>query len=225
MVASEEPDGDIHPRRPVPPISRRSCRLRVSRRKRVTFAFEVEHSTTIASALDRFIELDQGAIIKPPNHWQLMRGCSQRGLYVPTIQYGGYFLLTSLMNTRSGRARPGGCNRDSFADLSSSGRRRCSSHAYSLVRPNRSSTCRDSHFLWVLFLRVAANCHPSQRSGRSNLLRGSDSRPCCGHARRWVVAVSSGKLTAIRRPSVLKERRSHATVTSITKRSKRTSLY
>jgi ABC-type multidrug transport system permease subunit len=69
---------------------------------------------------------------------------------VPTIQYGGYFLLTSLMNKGkwlhgesaaaeflSRRARPRGRHRDSFAGLPDTRGRSSASRPSPLVRSNR----------------------------------------------------------------------------------------
>ena len=92
--------------------------------------------------------------------------CGTILITVPTIQYGGYFLLTSLMNKsggymenplrqnffRAGHAHAGG-NRDSFASLPNSLRRGSSSHPLALVRSNRGIAFGNSHFGGVLFLR------------------------------------------------------------------------
>ena len=55
---------------------------------------------------------------------------------VPTIQYGGYFLLTSLMDA-CGRRYP--------------------SRASALVRSNRSATRGDSYFDGILLFRASAD--------------------------------------------------------------------
>src|SRR5438552_12220537 len=126
---------------------------------------------------------------------------------VPTIQYGGYFLLTSLMNKGSGYMenplrqnffRAGHAHAGVIVILSlvCQMHRGCgsSSNTYALVRSNRSATLRDSHFGGVLLLSAARNGYSSQWSGRPDLRRGSDSR-CWGcHAWCWVVAVSTTEL-------------------------------
>jgi hypothetical protein len=94
---------------------------------------------------------------------------------VPTIQYGGYFLLTSLMNKGSGymgepaapeflsrRARPRGRHRDSFAGLPDTRGRSSASRSPSLVRSNRSAAIGDSHFGGVLFLDAATDRYSSR---------------------------------------------------------------
>ena len=126
---------------------------------------------------------------------------------VPTIQYGGYFLLTSLMNKGSGymenpaateffprRARSRRCDRDPVADLSNAGGRGRSADVPALVRPSWSAAVRDSHFGGVLLLDAAADRHSSQPSGLPDL-RGSGD-PCLWSRHAWhrVVAVSSTEL-------------------------------
>ena len=126
---------------------------------------------------------------------------------VPTIQYGGYFLLTSLMNKGSGymenpaateffprRARSRRCDRDPVADLSNAGGRGRSADVPALVRPSWSAAVRDSHFGGVLLLDAAADRHSSQPSGLPDL-RGSGD-PCLWSRHTWhrVVAVSSTEL-------------------------------
>jgi hypothetical protein len=66
-----------------------------------------------------------------------------------------------------------------------------------LVRSNRSAACGDSHFLGVLFLGALANCYPSQRSGRPNLIyAGAVVLALASHARCWAVACSSDELAS-----------------------------
>jgi hypothetical protein len=126
---------------------------------------------------------------------------------VPAIQYGGYFLLTSLMNKGSGymenplrqnffsrRARPRGRDRDSFAGLPDARGWRSASRPSSLVRSNRSAARGDSHFVGVLLLGAATGRHSRQRSRRPDLRRGSGFHPRGDHARRRVVAVASTEL-------------------------------
>ena len=113
---------------------------------------------------------------------------------VPTIQYGGYFLLTSLIGQGerlrgesaapeflSCRACPCGRDRDSVAGLPNTRGCGSSSYPHALVRSNRSAAFRDSHFGGFLLLGAASIHHSSQRSGRPDLCRGADSRGWRGH--------------------------------------------
>jgi hypothetical protein len=124
---------------------------------------------------------------------------------VPTIQYGGYFLLTSLMTRGSGYMdnplrqnffRAGhahaGVIVHSVPDLPSAGGCGRASQFIALGSPNRSSTGCDSHFVGLLFLDASANRHRSQRSSLPDLRRSSDSCPRGGHAWRGIVAIASG---------------------------------
>jgi hypothetical protein len=118
---------------------------------------------------------------------------------VPTIQYGGYFLLTSLMNKsggymenplrqnffRAGHAHAGVivilslvCQILSDAAVSS--------HPLALVRSNRGTAFGNSHFGGVLLLGAAADRDSSEWSSLSDLRRGIDSRCCGSHSRHWV---------------------------------------
>lgn len=91
---------------------------------------------------------------------------------VPTIQYGGYFLLTSLINKGSGYMenplrqnffRAGHAHAGVIVILSLICQVLADAAILStpcaLVRSNRSAACGDSYFLGVLFLRVATDCH------------------------------------------------------------------
>src|SRR5208283_1154149 len=84
---------------------------------------------------------------------------------VPTIQYGGYFLLTSLMNKSSG-----------YMD-----------------NPLRQNFFRAGHahagVVGILFLGAAAGCNASRSSGDSDLRRSTRSRRRSDYARRWIAAV------------------------------------
>src|SRR5947209_13560699 len=123
---------------------------------------------------------------------------------VPTIQYGGYFLLTSLMNKGSGYMenplrqnffRAGHAHAGVIVILSlicqmlADAAR--SADVPALVRPSWSAAVRDSHFGGVLLLDAAADRHSSQPSGLPDL-RGSGD-PCLWSRHTWhrVVAVST----------------------------------
>ncbi len=133
---------------------------------------------------------------------------------VPTIQYGGYFLVRWIFSVDLAvdqgqrlhgqpaapeffpcRACARGRDRDSVADLPDAGGCGRSSQLSALGGPNRSATGCDSHFLGFLFLDASTHCHRSRRSGLIDLCRSSDSCPRSGHARRGIVAVSAGELT------------------------------
>src|SRR5437660_9685822 len=126
---------------------------------------------------------------------------------VPTIQYGGYFLLTSLMNKGSGYME--NPLRQNFFRAG---------HAHAGVIVILSLVCQiladaavlPTPMLWFVrigvplaailisagffFSLLPPNCYSSQWSGRPDLRRGSDSR-CWGcHAWHRVVAVSSTEL-------------------------------
>ena len=102
---------------------------------------------------------------------------------VPTIQYGGYFLLTSLMNKGSGYMenplrqnffRAGHAHAGVIVILSLVCQMLADAAVLpspsALVRPNRSAALGDSHFVGVLFLGVAADRYSTQWSGRPDLL-------------------------------------------------------
>ena len=126
---------------------------------------------------------------------------------VPTIQYGGYFLLTSLMNKGSGYMenplrqnffRAGHAHAGVIVILSLV----CQMLADAAVLPTpmlwfvRIGVPLSAilHFGGVLLLSAARNGYSSQWSDRPDLRRGSDSR-CWGcHAWCWVVAVSTTEL-------------------------------
>ena len=124
---------------------------------------------------------------------------------VLTIQYGGYFLLTSLMNKGSSGYMENPLRQNFFR----------AGHAHAgvivilslvcqmladgavlpdpllMVRSNRSAAGGDSHFVGVLLLGAAPDRHSSQRSRRPDLRRGSDSRLFGGHACDWIAQASS----------------------------------
>src|SRR5205823_10422445 len=115
---------------------------------------------------------------------------------VPTIQYGGYFLLTSLMNKGSGYMenplrqnffRAGHAHAGVIVILSLV----CQMLADAAVLPTpmlwfvRIGVPLSAilHFGGVLLLSAARNGYSSQWSGRPDLRRGSDSR--CWSCRAW----------------------------------------
>jgi hypothetical protein len=122
---------------------------------------------------------------------------------VPTIQYGGYFLLTSLMNKGSGYMdnplrqncfRAGHAHAGVIVILSLVCQMLVDAAAAqptTLGGPHRSATGCDSHFIGLLFLGVAADRYPTQWSGRADLLGRGGSRLFGGHTWGWVVAVST----------------------------------
>jgi hypothetical protein len=129
---------------------------------------------------------------------------------VPTIQYGGYFLLTSLMNKSSGymenllrqnflprRARPRRRDRDPVSDLPDARGRGSSSSAYALVRSNRSTTVCDSLFGGVLFLGAAADRHSSEWSGLLDLRWSAHSRCCSDNTRHRLAQGSASELALL----------------------------
>jgi hypothetical protein len=94
---------------------------------------------------------------------------------VPTIQYGGYFLLTSLMNKSSGYMenplrqnffRAGHAHAGVIVILSLVCQILADAAVLSqpppLVRSNRSAARRNSYFGGILFLGAAADRHPSE---------------------------------------------------------------
>ena len=123
---------------------------------------------------------------------------------VPTIQYGAYFLLTSLMNKNSGYmenplrqnffsrwARTCRRYRDSLAHLSDA--RGCGSatHTPPLVCPNRNTAVRNSNFGGIFLFGATTDCHSSQWNRFADLFRSSHScnwSYCTWH---WIAAIST----------------------------------
>jgi hypothetical protein len=105
---------------------------------------------------------------------------------VPTIQYGGYFLLTSLIDRSSGytdnpsapeslpgRPRSCRCDRTFSADLSVVGGRGDASPVAVAFPQDRSPVGGDSHFLGLLSVHAFAQC---RRAGRRRVAHLSGSR-------------------------------------------------
>ena len=121
---------------------------------------------------------------------------------VPTIQYGGYFLLTSLMNKGSGYMenplrqnffRAGHAHAGVIVILSLV----CQILADAAVLPapmlwfvRVGVRLRRFSFLLDSSFRIAADRHSSQRGGRPDLRRGSDSCPRGCHAWRRFAQVA-----------------------------------
>jgi hypothetical protein len=119
---------------------------------------------------------------------------------VPTIQYGGYFLLTSLMNKSSGYMenplrqnffRAGHAHAGVIVILSLV----CQILADAAVLPTTpllwfvrigGTAFGNSHFGGVLLLGAAADRDSSEWSSLSDLRRGADPRSCGRHAWHWV---------------------------------------
>ena len=157
---------------------------------------------------------------------------------VPTIQYGGYFLLTSLMKKGSGYME--NPLRQNFFRAG---------HAHAGVIVILSLVCQiladaavlPTPMLWFVRIGVPLAAilissgfffsvlppTATEASGAVALIYFGAAILALAVVTLGVglLRVSSNELTAIpRRPRVLKECRSHATVTSITERTKRTSL-
>jgi hypothetical protein len=121
---------------------------------------------------------------------------------VPTIQYGGYFLLTSLMSKGSGYMenplrqnffRAGHAHAGvivTLAHLPNACGRGGAAHATCLVCSNRGATLCDSHLGGILLFGATADRHSSQRSRRPDLRRSRDSRPRGSHAWRRFAQVA-----------------------------------
>jgi len=129
----------------------------------------------------------------------------------PTIQYGGYFLLTSLMSKDSGYTRVHGkpapskflqggarpCRRDRHfvSDLRDACRRGYPSNALVVVRSDRSASCRDPYFGGFLFLGPATNCHATEYCGCPDIHRSTCSRHRGSFARYWFAKGSADCLS------------------------------
>ncbi len=105
---------------------------------------------------------------------------------VPTIQYGGYFLLTSLMVKTSGYMdnqlrqnffRAGHAHAGVIVILSTGvpgvGRLCASSCFVTVDCPNRRSTSGNPHLCRIFLFDVIAHRYPAQQRGGINLCRSS----------------------------------------------------
>lgn len=114
---------------------------------------------------------------------------------VTTIQYGRYFLLTSLMSKRSGYMenpprqnffRAGHAHarrqRDSFAGLSNPSGLGGATLSACLVCAHWSAFVGDSHIGRILLLAAAAGGYQAQRSGKIHLRGRSHSCDLSNHA-------------------------------------------
>ena len=128
---------------------------------------------------------------------------------VPTIQYGGYFLLMSLTNKASGYMdnplrqnffRAGACprrgDRDSFSDLPGAGRRCRSPRVSTLACKNRCAAGRNSDFVRFLFLGARTRRYASEPSRLSHIRGRARPRGRGRHPRGWIVAVPATELGA-----------------------------
>ena len=117
---------------------------------------------------------------------------------VPSIQYGGYFLLTSLMNKSSGYMdnplrqnffRAGHAHAGVIVTSPSSVRCcRCSSPSdvLALVRPHRCAARRNTHISGLLLFGASPGPNSSQRSGLPDLRWSSCSCRGSRFARHWL---------------------------------------
>ena len=142
-------------------------------------------------------------------------------LTVPTIQYGGYFLLTSLVNRSSHymdnplrqnffscRSRPRRCLRDSFPDLPNSGRLCHTADAVALARKDRGARRSNSDSGWLLLFDGLSNSEPAQRVYLADLRWYPVPRCGCSDAGDWSpsqprhVREESGKISCLPDPSL-----------------------
>lgn len=121
---------------------------------------------------------------------------------VPTIQYGGYFLLTSLMNKNSGYMdnplrqnffRAGHAHAGVIVLLSlicqmlaDSGN---TTHFAPLAGSSRSALGCNPDFGRILLFRASPDCNSTKRSGFSDLSWRSDSCRIRRFARCWVTQI------------------------------------
>lgn len=133
---------------------------------------------------------------------------------VPSIQYGGYFLLTSLMDKTSGymdkpaapelfscrsRARWSYCH--SLAGVSGPGGCGVASRFAVVDRTDRRSTSRNSHPRRIFLVDVVTRRHPTQRRSWTNLCRRHSACRRSSPARRGSGSVSDFRLGRRPHPS------------------------